>query len=66
MFAIAGDRDNQRAHYCNDFILFIQEYYDFKANFTRIDFKSPPTGNMTIDNDVSPVTVVNDFGTGEY
>ncbi|XP_067944701.1 uncharacterized protein [Watersipora subatra] len=45
-------------------IMFTREVYDFQSNFTRIDFKTPPTGNDTVDAHAHPKTVVNDFGTG--
>ena len=44
--------------------VFLQEFYDFQGNYTRIDLKQPPTGNMTYDIQVSPMTLINDFNTG--
>jgi len=45
-------------------IQFTREWYDFNANYSRMDFKSPPTGNDSIDITVSPQTIINDFNAG--
>ena len=44
----------------------LQEWYDFNANYSRMDFKSPPTGNDSVDITISPQTIINDFNTGMY